>query len=101
MSTATQYTREYFIAKFEAIAPERFCTGEFLDDDGNSCALGHCGLNFGVDTAEAAALMRLFSRVGLVSRINDGNDYRYPQPTPKQRILAALRDLPETEGAAQ
>lgn len=34
-----------------------------------------------------------------ISSVNDGLDERYQQPTPKQRILAALRDIQKEQEA--
>ncbi len=87
----TPYNRDYFIAKFEAIPDEKWTTGVFVHGD-RCCALGHCGPNIGYYTPEAFALSSMLGHQA--SFINDGFDSRYLQPTPKQRILAALRDLP-------
>lgn len=90
------FTKEYFIQKFEAIPEERWITRRFVDAEGRCCAYGHCGINTVIrQTAEAKSLSDLFSRSGIpVLVVNDGRDFRYQQSTPKQRILAALRDLP-------
>lgn len=104
------YDKAYFIAKFEAIPDAAWTTHEFLSvDKSKRCALGHCGddewwldpwINF---PGEVKALLRLFfptfnpfradeAMIG-IEQINNGEHPRYPQPTPKARILAALRDL--------
>lgn len=94
------FTKEYFIAKFEAIPEELWTTGDFVDEKNRMCAFGHCGVSLEADTKEGNALDLLFRRglhtesSSITSEINDGEVRRYPQPTPKQRILAALRDLP-------
>jgi len=95
---STQYTREYFIAKFEAIPEEKWLAGTFKDGD-CCCALGHCGATEQGETPESRALGTIFWRGAKTSvvSINDGEWSRYLQPTPKQRVLAALRDLPETK----
>lgn len=88
------YDKAYFIAKFEAIPDEQWCVGVSYDKQERRCASGHCSVLGG----EFNALNRLFPTVGfrkiLPAVINDGEDPRYQQPTPKARILAALRDLP-------
>lgn len=87
------YDREYFIQKFTAIPDSAFCVGSFHDGQGRSCALGHCDN----DTQEYEGLHALLwkpSEQQSCSCINDGQDHRYQQPTPRQRILAALHDLP-------
>lgn len=90
------YDVDYFIKKFEAIPDERWCTVEF-EKDGASCAYGHCGMrDYKPSTIEAAELFDLFLfNLGdiFVTRVNDGSEPRYSQPTPKQRILAALYDI--------
>lgn len=91
MSTP-KYTRDYFIAKFEAIPEEKWCKYLLDDTRGRHCALGHCGWGWDsrhADRAEGAALIEILV---LPAEINNGSDPRYQQPTPKQRILAALRD---------
>ena len=97
-SSAPQFTVDYFIAKFEAIPEEEWCEGEYVSSDGRKCALGHCGHSpFGL-TFEREALINLFKKSGLyASDINDGKHSKYQQPTPKQRILAALRDIKERQ----
>lgn len=99
-------TRDYFIAKFEAIPDEKWTTGKYMDKDGRCCALGHCGVLQVDDTAdgpryllskEGDCLQFLIEKLRLttVHHVNDGVDPHYQQPTPKARILAALRDLSE------
>lgn len=96
------YDKAYFIAKFEAIPEEQWAEGDY-EVSNKRCALGHCGAP--TTTAEADALVRLFKpgfeggkysyySTTPVPDINDGTNKHYPQPTPKQRILAALNDLP-------
>lgn len=89
--------KAYFIAKLAAIPDKLWCSGSLVDDVGRCCVLGHCGRS-GANSPEGHALEKLFpSRYYgklLVARINDGEDPRYQQRTPKARILAALRDLP-------
>lgn len=119
----TVYNTEYFIKKFSAIPEERWIIGLFNDDQGRSCANGHCGVvgkihfdetpsktNRLTLTLESIALQKVFSilKIALSFRedkvegdeysckaanINNGNCKKYPQATPKQRILAALRDV--------
>lgn len=79
------------IKKFEAIPENRWIIGSFCSPEGK-CALGHLGFgdittyNMHIDT-----IRYLFS-VAEIVEINDGSDRRYPQATPKQRILAAIED---------
>lgn len=93
--SATKYDAAYFIAKFEAIPDEKWNIGSLKSDDGSrACAIGHCDSQSG----EAYKLARLFpeaenSHLCGAAFINDGFHPAYQQPTPKARILAALRDL--------
>ena len=84
----------YFIAKFGAIPDERWIEGELSAPMDRHCALGFTMVG-GNWSDESTALCRLFG-YDQVSLINDGQDLRYKQPTPKARVLAALRDLPPT-----
>lgn len=84
---------QYFIDKFTAIPDDKWTTGQLLNSQGQSCALGHCGERRGVyeATLESAVLKALFARHYM--RPDDVNDYStgmFKQATPKARILAAL-----------
>lgn len=94
------YTVDYFIDKFEKIPEDRWCVGTFLDDDGRCCVNGHLGTRYNPDNdievlKEMAAFSRLFRLFGIGTAVwvNDRKSVQYPQSTPKQRILAALRDI--------
>jgi len=78
---------DYFIKKFEAIPDEDWTTGQFENDIGQRCALGHCTF------IESASLKDIL--LDEVAEINDGTDGQYQQETPKSRILAALKDIKE------
>jgi hypothetical protein len=93
------YDAAYFIAKFEAIPDEQWCTRRYSDLDGGHCALGHCGargatLQTLCETGESRALSDLLLHI---VEINDAAVFcpdKYAKlPTPKARVLAALRDL--------
>lgn len=92
----TKFTVDYFIKKFEAIPED-----EWLDDGDYSnaygtkfCAFGHCGRLTDQWNDEATALQKIIKSAGLhVISLNDKGDGKYYQPTPKQRILAALYDI--------
>ena len=116
---------QYFINKFEAIPEEKWCVGDFLNEEGQSCANGHCGMRNGWEylNEETQALQKVFSVLEVrmlcggevvedesmddlgdfwysrkAARINNGHIVGYQQDTPKQRILAALRDIQALEG---
>lgn len=107
-----KYDAAYFIAKFEAIPEELwFSQGHYRSDENEQCccALGHCGMTDASSDRldshpEAMALTRISERIHAerfspsVVAINDGTPSglrKYPQPTPKQRVLAWLRDAKE------
>jgi hypothetical protein len=106
------YTVDYFIQKFEAIPADRWRTHMLQDECGRKCANGLCGVTAEMTaTSESLALKDIFSVLKLtrtsgckmdadfadysvkVEYINDGIVNEYQQPTPKQRILAALYDI--------
>lgn len=112
---------QYFIDKFEAIPEEKWCIGIQVDEEGRRCALGHFlpkeyintrvwlnapSLNgystCGAETKEGRAMCILFpGGAHGIARINNGYNIVYQQPTPKQRILAALRDIQSNEREAK
>jgi hypothetical protein len=85
------YDFAHFIAKFEAIPEEWWCVGQYCSavDERVACAFGHCGARNGHFSHEADAL---FAVAPLADDVNDGAIKQYTQPTPKQRVLAYLRD---------
>lgn len=104
-----EYTVDYFISKFSVIPKDKWVKGT-LERDGKHCALGHCGVTSTVEaTAEAQALAELFVHLGIkcgrdkdesdwffymVYPVNDRGRKEYGHlKHPKQRILAALRDI--------
>lgn len=112
METQAIYDVKYFFNKFSAIPEERWTTySQFRN--GKSCAFGHCSggeLGAGHTSIEGRALAQLFVDGGItcffpdgsldyaVAPINNGDDKRYQQSTPKQRIIAALRDIAKKQG---
>lgn len=110
------YDVDYFIKKFSAIPENMWCIEKLRNHLNQRCANGHCGIEqYGHKTNESIALKKIFSvltitsatEVGLINGetmhgiflsvkamdINDGKAREYQQPTPKQRILAALHDI--------
>lgn len=97
MPNKTTHDADYFIAKFEAIPEEQWCTGRLRDNSGRCCASGHCGRDDPLVPTEESTALAIVLRRWDVPGINDGDYAQYPQPTPKQRILAALRDIKAKE----
>jgi hypothetical protein len=117
----TNYTVDYFIQKFSLIPEYRFAIGQFVEKKflkkTKYCAQGLCLPRATTDKmwrqnkgagmfemkvgAELIGLIVLFGGRGFstlkasekIATINNGSDGRYQQPTPKQRILAALYDI--------
>lgn len=106
------YTVDYFINKFSNTLDNLWCVGTLLNSENQSCANGWCGVRI-VDgdfapTKESISLKHLFHCLStdknhdnvrfplysdIAATINNGEDERYRQPTPKERILAALYDI--------
>mgnify|MGYP005833708425 CR=1 FL=1 len=95
MLETNKYDLKYFIEKFVAIPDDEWTTNDFENYIGQRCALGHCGFRKGQTSgfAEGDHLMELLGHE--VVAINDGVVTHYKQKTPKQRILAALKDIRE------
>lgn len=97
------YTVDYFINKFEAIPECLWLEREFRRGQ-MACVMGHCA-----DVQEERNALEdlfklhshLFSPVEIYGHgawyfeqmVNNGDDPKYQQPTPKARILAALHDI--------
>lgn len=96
----TNYDADYFIYKFKAIPEGEWCKGKFKYSN-KFCALGHCGARTGYvkGIPEADALSDLFEKniCEELVEINDGTSGEYLQKSPKQRILAALRDIKDKD----
>jgi hypothetical protein len=97
----SQYTVDYFIAKFEAIPEELWTIGDYVDQAGRCCALGHCGIRYEPGKScneEGDALVDLFKLISnSPPQVNDHAEGHYTQPNAKQRILAALHDIKAKE----
>lgn len=98
-STLLEWTND-FIDFFSAIPEERWCTGTY-EIDGRQCAWNF--LRYKEQFNRMIPLINLIAEknghptsligIPLLPLINDGKAKCYPQPTPKQRILAALNDV--------
>lgn len=101
-----KYNKAYFIAKFSAIPEEHWCVKAFTDPNNpvRHCALGHCDPEASVlehsnndefEGLQALLRSRQFGTGVGWPAINDGHSQRFPQLTPKLRVLAALNELPD------
>lgn len=91
-----EYDVDYFIKKFEAIPEELWFVGDYISQCGTKrCAAGWCNEHINIRNIESEKMAVVFEPLGrlVIANINDGKDERYQQPTPKQRILAALNDI--------
>lgn len=90
-----KHLAKMFIKKFEAIPEERWCLDTVDNGRGAHCAIGHLNGRFfngnKWDSEEANQLSNLIEHPVGINNYNYGG--KYPQPTPKLRILAALRDV--------
>ncbi len=95
MSEERRHLAKAFYKKFEAIDDSLWTTESFTNG-AKYCALGHlgCRKRFGGITDEGHQLSTILGgHPSVVANINDGHLPEYPQPTPKARILAALKDI--------
>lgn len=95
----SKYTPQYLIKFFSAIPDERWTVGGRHDcrASGNGCALNHAYVH---SAAAANALIGLFNRSEFhIVDVNDlSTNPRFPQTTPKARILAALAHIEKAQG---
>lgn len=106
--TLLQWTND-FIIFFGGIPEEKWCSGQFLNAEKQSCANGHCGvgINGKWETEKSIRLHDVFQVLPFADEydanrstysstaafINNGLVKIYLHQTPKQRILAALHDV--------
>lgn len=115
------YTIDYFIDMFSAIPTPLWNVGSLEKSNGSKCALGHC-IDTNFDKYEAIGMIFRDVKVNIiiknscndygigstdltmfakVAAINNGETAEYQQETPKERILAALKDLKAIEDRAK
>jgi hypothetical protein len=86
------------IAYMEATSEESWTTDVVRSADGSAnCFFGHLFASAGGDEARANRMWDEFewrwASTYMLYPVNDGTDSRYQQTSPKQRVLAYLRDL--------
>lgn len=91
------------ISYMESTAEDSWQMNVVRSKDGTkNCFFGHL-FNMGGDDERGSALWGWFEErwatTYMIYPVNDGENPDYPQPTPKQRILAYLRDL--SDGTAK
>lgn len=97
-----KYNINYFINKFSKIPDKKWCIGglkTYTPKGYAHCVLGHCGVSsYSNRTKESYALDKIFLSHGYgVTSVNDYGNNKFPQATPKGRILAALKSFKETK----
>jgi hypothetical protein len=95
-----EFTVQYFINKFEKIPEDKWCMYERNSSKGQHCAHGWCSIGSEGFSPQERALMDIAKANPILLQnchgfapINNGHNPMYQQPTPKQRILAALYDI--------
>lgn len=98
-----KYTVDYFIRFYTRIPNKRWTIGvfsNFVQIKGKwikqCCALGHLhapGESLTISERTSTFCQLLADQGHDIVMVNDGSDPKYQQPTPKQRILAALQDI--------
>jgi hypothetical protein len=91
---SNKFTVDYFIDKFERLPDSEWCTGTLYNGRGQKCAVGHCPYSDEYKFEEREALWTLFKAILVMpAQVNDAHSPKYQQPSPKARVLAALRDI--------
>lgn len=90
-------TLDDVIAYIESVDEDSWQVDRVRSADGTkNCFFGHL-FNMGADDAHGSALWNIFedrwATTFMIYPINDGTEPSYQQETPKQRILAYLRQL--------
>ncbi len=96
-----KYDVDYYINKFSAIPSRKWTTGDFNNDKGRKCALGHCQVGMRDNWSPEANQLNLMFRdafwyegvvLNVLTEINDGTVEGSLSlgKHPKTRILAAL-----------
>lgn len=95
----SKYTPQYFIKFFSEIPDSKWTVGGRHDCrvSGNGCALNHANSH---SEAAVDSLIGLFNRSEFhIVDVNDFSTMRFPQTTPKARILAALAHIEKIQAA--
>lgn len=122
-----KYDIDYFIAKFEIIPDRLIIRSKFSASNGAHCANGWCGITTTENVTEEGEALALLTRdlsvtfkedycitrwrgrpvtqgtryANKMAAVNNGYTIEYQQPTPKARILAALRDIKKSQELAK
>lgn len=93
------YDREYFLDKFEAIPEDEWNDDLFKDEELYVKFFNTPGTRVKIDfewNQDLASLFSLFRHTPFyLTEVNNGTEWRISGKSPKQRILAALRSLPD------
>lgn len=85
------------IEYLETTTEDSWCTDVLRTKDGRNCLLGHLHDYGGGDAGFGSYVCDMFEEVFATTfmffSINDGEHPNYPQETPKQRIVAYLKNM--------
>ena len=100
-----EVTIDDYITFYEGIPAENWCTGQFRDEDGCCCAVGHLAYNDPSKRLSPPVLYSILKEAGYceeqtsfpreIVEVNDGKRVQYKQPEVKQRVLCFLNDVKE------
>lgn len=88
-----------YIAFYEAIPADKWCTGKFVDFGGNCCALGHLGeREMGLTKPQVYQFHEVLKKhrgdMYDIPDVNDGDGgYIELGDTPKERVINYLKQL--------
>jgi hypothetical protein len=103
-----RFSIDYFLQKFEVIPSEYIGYNQKT-----GCAYGQCNGSFTEEGRDLTLLMSSIPNLtpsvkaawkpyeSTPARINNGETEQYQQPTPKERIMAALNDIKEMQIAEE
>lgn len=81
---------DVIIPYIENTTEDSWCMDVVKTKDGKNCLFGHL---FDLGGSELMDWFENIATTYMVYPVNDGQNPLYPQPTPKQRCIAYLKDL--------
>lgn len=84
------FSLDVIIPYMENTTEESWCMDVVKTKDGKNCLFGHL---YDLGGGELMDWFENIATTYMVYPVNDGQNPSYPQPTPKQRCIAYLKDL--------
>lgn len=84
------FSLDTIIDYLEGTEEQSWCTDVVKTQDGKNCLFGHL---FDLGGSELMDWFENIATTFMVYPVNDGENEKYQQPTPKQRCIAYLKDL--------